>query len=434
MLTALFIASFLPGAQAAPKPSARQLAWQSLEYYAFCHFGPNTFTNKEWGEGREDPNVFAPTALDCRQWARVFRSAGMKGVIITAKHHDGFCLWPSKFSTHTVAQSKWKGGKGDVLRALSDACRSEGLKFGVYLSPWDRNHPTYGTPQYNRVFASMLEEVLTNYGPIFEVWFDGACGEGPNGKKQVYDWELFHQTVRKFQPKAVIFSDAGPDVRWVGNEQGYAGETLWNTIDKSKVTIGGADTAYLNVGDPMGRDWVPAECDVSIRPGWFYHSSEDSMVKSVDALMAIWRGSVGRGANLLLNVPPDRRGQIHEADSAALHAFRLRREESFDENLVRRWKALPNVAGKSETLVEVELRNGAMLMDIELGEDIQLGQAVRAFRVEEMQSGLVLAEGTTIGRKRIIAVGPRKCERMKIVVYSVPNREVKLETVRAYGK
>src|SRR5581483_10202910 len=219
-------------------PSERQLAWHRMEYYAFVHFGPNTFTDKEWGEGKEDADVFSPAALDCRQWAAAFKEAGMKGVVITAKHHDGFCLWPSRYSTHTIAQSHWKNGKGDVLKELSNACKQYGLKMGVYLSPWDRNHPAYGTPEYNQVFANMLTEVLTQYGPIFEVWFDGANGEGPNGKKQVYDWNLFIQTVRKYQPNAVIFSDAGPDVRWIGNEDGIAEETNWCTIDRSRYVPG----------------------------------------------------------------------------------------------------------------------------------------------------------------------------------------------------
>src|SRR5579862_1656649 len=277
-----------------PLPSPRQLAWHRMERYCFAHFGPNTFTGKEWGTGKEATDIFNPKHLDCRQWVHTFKDAGFSGVIITAKHHDGFCLWPSKLSTHTVAQSPWKNGKGDVLKELSQACKAEDMKFGVYLSPWDRNHPTYGTPEYNETFKAMLKEVLTHYGPVFEVWFDGANGEGPNGKRQVYDWPGFIQVVRQCQPNAVIFSDAGPDIRWVGNEEGYAGETNWCTIDKGKFSPGHADQHVLNVGDENGPDWVPAECDVSIRPGWFWRESENTKIKSVQKLMDIWYGSVGR--------------------------------------------------------------------------------------------------------------------------------------------
>ena len=244
-----------------PIPSKRQLAWQKLDYYAFVHFGPNTFTGEEWGDGREDPNVFNPTKLDCKQWARTFKDAGMKMVIITAKHHDGFCLWPSKFSEHTVAKSKWRDGKGDVLKELSAACKEYGLKFGVYLSPWDRNHPDYGTTKYNEVFKSMLQEVLTQYGDVHEVWFDGANGEGPNGKRQVYDWQGFIDTVRKHAPKAAIFSDVGPDIRWVGNENGFAGETNWSFLNTDGHQPGSNPPTIkeLNEGDIKGDKWIPAE-------------------------------------------------------------------------------------------------------------------------------------------------------------------------------
>jgi alpha-L-fucosidase len=232
-----------PPAPLLPVPTPAQLAWQRMEMNAFVHFGPNTFTGEEWGSGREDPRAFNPTALDARQWARTFRAAGLRGVIVTAKHHDGFCLWPSRESTHTVARSPWRNGEGDLLRELSDACRAESLGFGVYLSPWDRNHPTYGTPEYNQVFARMLEEVLGRYGEVFEVWFDGANGEGPNGKRQVYDWPLFISTVRRLQPEAVIYSDAGPDVRWVGNERGEAPLTVWSIIDRDRY-IPGTDLSH----------------------------------------------------------------------------------------------------------------------------------------------------------------------------------------------
>ena len=237
-----------------PLPTRQQLAWQETEYYLFVHFGPNTFTNKEWGEGTEPENTFNPTNLDCRQWCRIAKAAGAKGIIITAKHHDGFCLWPSKFSTHTVKESKWKDGQGDVLKELSRACRESGLKFGVYISPWDRNHPDYGTEKYNDVFVNMMKEIFQNYGPIWELWWDGANGEGPNGKKQNYDWARFESTVRQLSPRTVIFSDVGPDIRWVGNENGIAGDPNWNFLnpDGFKRGIGAPPTDTLNHGNYNG--------------------------------------------------------------------------------------------------------------------------------------------------------------------------------------
>ncbi len=268
-------------------PSENQLRWHELEYYMFVHFGPNTFTGQEWGSGEEQPDVFNPAALDCRQWAATARLAGMKGIIITAKHHDGFCLWPSRYSTHTVRESAWQNGKGDVLKELSSACREYGLKFGVYLSPWDRNHPAYGTPGYNQVFAHMLEEVLTGYGDVFEQWFDGANGEGPNGKKQEYNWPLFFETVKKLQPEAVIFSDGGPGCRWAGNEKGYAGETNWCTLNANRVFPGYPNFEELTTGHEDGTHWVPAECDVSIRPGWFDSPATDNQINSLAELIEI---------------------------------------------------------------------------------------------------------------------------------------------------
>ncbi len=369
----------------APVPSPRQLAWQELEYCAFVHFGMNTFTNREWGEGTEDPSLFAPDALDCRQWVSVFKDAGMRGVILTAKHHDGFCLWPSSFSPHTVAQSSWRDGKSDVVRELAEACREAGLKFGVYLSPWDRAHPDYGdSPRYNAAYRGMLEELLTNYGPIFEVWWDGACGEGPNGKKQEYDFDGWTALVRKLQPDAVIFSDVGPDVRWVGNENGFAGETCWGMISPEGYGRGatGPPQKMLNEGLENGTQWIPAECDVSIRPGWFWHPEEDAKVKSVEELEAIWLASVGRGASLLLNVPANRHGLVSEEDANRLRDFRARRES-----------------------VHALRPPSPMRIDqVVLAERIDLGQRVKAFVLEAHAAGdwKEIGRGTTIGRKRIV--------------------------------
>lgn len=397
-------------------PSTRQLAWHAQEYYAFVHFGPNTFTNKEWGDGLEDPKVFAPTDLDTDQWCRVFKEAGMTAVILTAKHHDGFCLWPSKYSSHTVR----KAGQPDVVKMLSASCKKYGLKLGVYLSPWDRNHPKYGTEEYNDIFVKMLEEVLGNYGDVFEVWFDGANGEGPNGKKQVYDFDRFNQTVRKLQSRAVIFSDAGPDIRWVGNEAGYAGETNWNTIDRDRYVPGTPYYEELTSGKMGGTDWVPSECDVSIRRGWFWRASEDVTVKPVEKLMDIWMGSVGRGSNLLLNVPPDSRGKISDVDVKALMDFRAARESlfgigrkgSYSASSVRngfdkgseKWAPTDGDQVRKLTL---DFGKFEELSVIDFAEAIGLGQRVTGWKLTILgQDGWYdVAKGTTIGNRRVVRIG-----------------------------
>lgn len=384
-----------------PLPSARQLQWSNMEYYFFIHFGPNTFTDLEWGKGTEHEEVFNPSELDCRQWCRIAKAAGAKGVMITAKHHDGFCLWPSKYSTHTVAQSKWKNGKGDVLRDLRNACNEYGLKMGVYLSPWDRNHPAYGTDAYNDVYVNMMKEIVRNYGPFFEFWWDGANGEGPNGKKQVYDFRRFENTMRSIAPNTVVFSDIGPDIRWVGNESGFAGKTNWALLDTAGFTrgAGAPPTDTLNAGNENGKNWIPAECDVSIRPGWFYHQQEDDKVKTPEQLFQLYLKSVGRGSALLLNVPPDRRGLINEHDSAALVGFKKLRDESFGKAVIN--KKFPLAYNNN-----YKIRFGSLkkINCIVLKEPIQLGQRVKNFIVEVKKDGNVVKEiaGTTIGRKRIL--------------------------------
>ncbi len=392
------------------KPSPDQLAWQGMETNAFVHFGPNTFSGEEWGSGTERPELFDPKRLDCRQWVRTFKQAGFKGVIITAKHHDGFCLWPSRFSQHTVAQSAWRGGKGDVLRDLSDACRAEGLKFGVYLSPWDRNHPSYGTAAYNDVFVHMLHEVLTQYGPVFEVWFDGANGEGPNGKRQIYDWPRFVSAVRQDAPHAVIFSDAGPDVRWVGNESGFAGETNWNTIDRSRYVPGTPLYAELTEGTKGAPDWVPAECDVSIRPGWFWKQSEEP--KSVAQLMEIYYGSVGRGANLLLNVPPTADGLIDERDAARLMEFRRARELDFQPIASDHQK-------RKGAVWTLRLRKPAQVSRVLLAEEIARGQSIEGFRVTALQDGawVEVSRGTTIGHQRMLRFPAIAAQELRVEIF-----------------
>jgi alpha-L-fucosidase len=383
-------------------PSPYQLEWQAMEMNMFCHFGPNTFTGREWGDGTEAEDLFNPTDLDCRQWAATAKAAGFKGIIITAKHHDGFCLWPSPVSTHTVAQSAWRDGKGDVLQELSDACREYGLKFGVYISPWDRNDPHYGTPEYNDIFVQTLESVLGGaYGPVYEQWFDGACGEGPNGKKQVYDWPLFNGTVFKHQPQAVIFSDVGPGCRWVGNEGGSAGRTNWGTLNAGGFTPGQNSPSLqsLNEGDRGGSAWIPAETDVSIRPGWFWKAAETPRVKSVQQLLKIYYESVGRNSLLLLNVPPDERGHIDPVDSTRLMEFRTALDAIFADNLADGAR----IRRKGDTWT-VTLDGEKAFNRLVLQEDLTLGQRIAAFTVEALTADgwTPVAEETTVGFKRIV--------------------------------
>lgn len=434
-----------PPAPYGPVPTEAQLEWQKMEYYMFVHFGPNTFTNVEWGDGGENPDVFNPTALDCRQWAATARAAGMKGIILTAKHHDGFCLWPSGFSTHTVRESRWRDGEGDVVRECADACRAEGLKFGVYVSPWDRNHPEYGTPGYNEVFAGMLREVLTNYGDIFEQWLDGANGEGPDGKRQEYDWTLFHKVIYECRPGIVIFSDVGPGCRWIGNERGVAGETNWSRLDTDGFTPGhGAPPAdTLNRGNIHGMRWVPGEVDTSIRPGWFHSPATDDKVKTLARLFDIWHTSVGRNANLLLNVPPDRTGRIHPADSTRLMELRTLLDATFGNNMTAGAKiTVSNTRGNSaafapenilspdydtywatdddvrQAAIEVTLPEARTFNRLQLQEYIPLGQRVAEWNAEYFDPAggqwKPLAAGTTIGYKRIVAFDTVTTDRVRV--------------------
>lgn len=411
-------------------PTPAQVEWQKMEFNMFVHFGPNTFTNVEWGDGTESVDVFAPTALDCRQWAAIAKEAGMKGIIITGKHHDGFCIWPNPESTHTVAQSKWRDGKGDIFKELSEACREYGLKFGVYISPWDQNDPHYGTPEYNEVFRRTIEHAHTNYGEVFEQWFDGACGEGPNGKQQVYDWDLFNGEVYRHHPNAMIFTDVGPGCRWIGNESGIAGETCWSTLNVKGFGPGrqAPPKTSLNEGDMNGEAWVTGEADVSIRPGWFWRESENDDVKSIDHLLYIWYNSVGHNSLLLLNVPPDTRGLINESDQARLKEFRQALDEIFSvdyadgseieashvrgrgfeaENLLdddydSYWTAADDVRQATITLNFNEHRT---FNRVQLQEYIPLGQRVCSFNIEALgEDGqwTRIGESTTIGYKKIV--------------------------------
>ena len=401
-----------------PVPSEAQLRWQEMEYNMFVHFGPNTFTGLEWGQGNEAEDIFHPTALDCRQWAATAKAAGMKGIIITAKHHDGFCLWPNPESLHTVARSSWRGGQGDVLKDLSEACREYGLKFGVYISPWDRNDPAYGSPAYNEKYIRTLQSVHDGrYGPVFEQWFDGACGEGPNGKRQEYDWPAFHEAVWALSPDAILFSDVGPGCRWMGNERGVAGETNWSRLDVAGFTPGAGapprDT--LARGNVFGKQWIPGEIDVSIRPGWFWRESENAQVKSVEQLADIWLTSVGRNALLLLNVPPDTRGRIHEIDSTRLMEFRAWREKVLGVNLAADAGIRKRARG---SIWEMTLPEARTVNYVQLQEEIALGQRISGFRVEAEDAGgwRTIAEGTTIGYKRILPVATVTARKVRVTI------------------
>ncbi|MBI5383758.1 MAG: alpha-L-fucosidase [Verrucomicrobia bacterium] len=422
-------------------PSERQLRWHEMEFYGFLHFTVNTFTDKEWGYGDESETVFHPTAFDAEQIVRTAKEAGMKGLILTAKHHDGFCLWPSKFTKHSVKNSPWKNGQGDVVKEISDACRQQGIKFGVYLSPWDRNHQDYARPDYITYYRNQLRELLTNYGDIFTVWFDGANGgDGFYGgaretrridNRVYYDWPNTWKLVRTLMPMAVMFSDAGPDFRWVGNEAGVAGDPCWATLDMTKPgRIPGGSSAGLNSGERPGTAWLPAECDVSIRPGWFYHASEDHRVKTPSKLLDIYYKSVGRGACLNLNLPPDRRGQIHENDRKALREFRRLLDDTFATNLAKDAKfTASNVRGggakpfapenvldgnrDSYWATDDAVTNAELVLDlgqpatfnvVDLRECLTLGQRVDAFALDQWKDGgwKQFAQGTSIGSRRLL--------------------------------
>ena len=417
-------------AQVVPHP--RQLAWQEREYIAFIHFTVNTFTDKEWGNGKEDPQIFNPTKLDTRQWVRVCRQAGMKMIILTAKHHDGFCLWPSEYTEHSVRNSPWKDGKGDVVGELAKACRKAKLKMGLYLSPWDRHEPTYGnTEQYNKFYKNQLRELLTNYGEIAEVWFDGA--KGKDAKDMVYDWNGYYAIVRELQPNAVIFN--GLDLRWVGNEAGYARESEWSVVNRNEKPFGFIDPTQKDLGslkalgDGKNLIWYPAETDVSIRPGWFYHAQEDNKVKSLEKLLDIYYSSVGYNSVLLLNLPPDRRGLINENDAKRLRELRAVLDETFDVNLAMGAKAKASctrgnnqkygadkiVDDNKDTYwttddwtttatIEFDLGKVKQFNRVMLQEYITIGQRVEAFSLEawDARGWKEFARGATIGYKRLL--------------------------------
>jgi alpha-L-fucosidase len=438
-------------------PSARQYDWQKMEFIAFVHFGMNTFTDEELGNGKESPELFNPRNLDCDQWVRIFKEAGMNMAILTAKHHDGFCLWPSKYTEHSVKNSPWKSGKGDLVREFVDACKKYGLKAGLYLSPWDRNSPSYGTRAYNQYFLDQLRELLTHYGRINEVWFDGY--KGPDAKPQEYDWHSYYELIRELQPNAVI-SISGPDVRWVGTESGYGRDTEWDVlpIDLRRFREKGA----VNEKDPiddvfvprdyMGEDlgsrdrlcdakglfWYPSESDVSIRPGWFYKASQDTVVKSVAVLVDIYFNSVGKNSVLLLNVPPDKRGLITDDDRKALLGFHKIIAETFSRNVAsdakvkvdngtgehkasslfgraKYWSADENTDTAS---IEFVLPNEETFDIAALQENIQVGQRIEQFRIDywDGRAWQKLTGGTTVGYKRLLRFSPVRTKQVRLVI------------------
>lgn len=425
-----------------------------METNAFIHFTTNTFTGKEWGYGDESPSIFNPTELNAEQWAKTLKEAGFKMMILTCKHHDGFCLWPSSYTDHSVKNSPYKGGKGDVVKEARDAADKYGLKFGVYLSPWDRNRADYGQPSYITYYRNQLKELFTAYGPVTEMWFDGANGGdgyygGAREKRAIngrtyYDWPATLAMVREMSPNVIFFSDAGPGVRWVGNEKGIAGTTNWNTISPDTLYAGkGGIEELLNTGSAAGTKWIPAEVDVSIRPGWFYHDTENDKVKTPQQLFDIYLTSVGRGSTLLLNVPPDRRGLFHENDVKSLQGFKALLDKEFAVNLAQRAKAKAsstrgNAAvfsaskvtdGDKETYwatddgvtsanIEISLAKSSTVNYILLQEYIKLGQRIKAFTVEAWMnnSWQKVAGGTTIGYKRILKIQPVHTGKIKVTI------------------
>ena len=414
-------------------PTPQQLEWQQMEFTAFLHFGMNTFTGNEWGSGKDSPELFNPSELDCEQWVKALKDGGFKMALITAKHHDGFCLWPTATTEYSVKNSPWKDGKGDVVRELRDACEKYGMKFGVYLSPWDRNAECYGdSPAYNKFFIEQLTELLSNYGEVHEVWFDGANGEGPNGKKQIYDWEAILKTIRSLQPKAVT-AIMGDDVRWVGNEGGMGRDTEWSATAMAPGSYTHKNEAMKALGiNNMSKDlgsrdliakaqeayWYPSEVDVSIRPGWFYHADQDERVRSLANLVNIYYRSVGCNSVLLLNIPPDKRGLIHENDVQRIKELSEYINKTFANNYVENgsqmWKA---EIGQSK---EYNVKANAMVNTFLIQEDIAKGQRVEDFLVEVYSNGAwqYAAEGTTIGYKRLLRFSDCQPEKIRVTIRS----------------
>ncbi len=442
-------------------PSRRQLKYQQLEFYSFIHFTVNTFTGKEWGDGTESPSIFNPAKLDAKQWVNALKSAGMRGLILTCKHHDGFCLWPSKFTDHTVAKSPYKDGRGDIVKEVSSACREGGIKFGVYLSPWDRNNQTYGQGEpYNDYFINQLTELLTNYGDVFSVWFDGACGEGKNGRKQVYDWERYYEVIRKLQPGACI-NVCGPDIRWCGNEAGDTRQSEWSVVPKrtSETELIASKSQKEDDGefrqreifasdqdlgsrevlkDEMDLIWYPAEVNTSIRPGWFYHESEDDKVRPLKELISIYNNSVGGNATFLLNIPPTKEGLFHKNDVRRLREMGDYLNQAFGLNLLDSAElsastclngyGIENIRtddyrtyfrtdeGVINPVIEISWKEPQAIRHIVMKENIKFSQRIEKFIIEAYQDEeyRIVYEGTVIGYKRISPLNAIKTDRIRI--------------------
>ena len=443
-----------PPSPVGPVPSKAQLAWHDMELTAFIHFTTNTFTDKEWGFGDESPSIFNPSACDPEQWARALKEAGFKMMILTTKHHDGFCLWPSRYTEHSVKNSPYKGGKGDIVKETRDAAAKYGLKFGIYLSPWDRNHYAYGSQEYLTYYRNQLKELFTQYGPITEMWFDGANGgDGYYGgarevrqieRAKYYEWPVTLDLVKKMEPNVLFFSDAGPHIRWAGNEKGRVAETNWNTLTPDTLYAGQSGIEeLLGTGSPDGSHWIPAECDFSIRPGWFYHAAEDEKVKSGEELFERYLTSVGRGSNMLLNVPPDRRGLFHDNDLKSLVDFKAILQKELGQNLAKGVKVKSShnrgndvsssaahlTDGDNTTYwateddviqsqVELDLGTVRQVKYVVLQEYISLGQRIEKVMVEAMLGGQwkEVARATTIGHKRILQIKPVETQQLRISV------------------
>lgn len=434
-------------------PTAAQVEYQRMEFIGFVHFTVNTFTDREWGYGDESPDLFQPMEFDPGQWASVAAEVGMKELILTAKHHDGFALWPSAHTEHSVASSSWRNGEGDVLREFVTAAREHGVRVGFYLSPWDRNHRDYGRPAYLTYFRNQLRELLTEYGPVTEIWLDGANGGtghygGADEERRIdretyYEWDETWAFIKSLQRETLLFSDAGPDIRWIGNEHGFAGETNWSTINTEGIVVGAADGDYLNTGDPEGKQWVVPLCNTSIRPGWFYHPAEDEVVKTPQDLLEVYYRSVGRNCVLLLNVPPDRRGLFHENDVAVLREFRRILNETFARNLAAHRPVEANsmrgadphfdpsnvvdddldsywaaADGTQQATLEIDLGEPTYFDRIMLQEPIRLGQRVAAFSIAARinERWRTVASGTTIGYKRLLRIDGVESDRVRIEI------------------
>ena len=429
-----------------PIPSIPQLEWQNDKLLAFFHFGINTFTSKEWGTGKEDPLLFNPIDLDTDQWIKIIKDAGFKHAIITAKHHDGFCLWPSKFTKHSIKNSPYKNGNGDIVKEFAESCNKYGIKFGFYLSPWDRHESTYGTNEYNDYYVNQLEELLTKYGNVGEVWLDGANGEGPNGKKQNYDWNRYFNTIKGLQPNTLIAIN-GPDIRWIKNEKGISNEEEWSIQPKR----------YDQQIDFNGKVWYPSESDVSIRPGWFFKEFENQSVKTVTELINIYFSSVGRNSNLLLNIPPNKRGLIEDIDIKIISDWRKKINNIFgnnlllnseisvsnvrDEDLYSKINIIDNniesfwVTDKNIHSAEVifELKELKLFNTIKLEEKIKFGQRIKKFSIDVFidNKWVKVFKGTTIGRTRIIDIKPVFTDRIRINIEE-SNASPTLRFVGAY--